>query len=382
MQRLIPLWSLIVTGMLSLLAGIGVASLIQSQVRKGTEQNDTAPRDASAELAVANAHLAVGEIQNAYDALLAAMRVAPGDEKVFDTSLGFVRKAVKEANDDSLPLAQDIYQRAVNLIPFLPLARLKEARAAHTHAGDELFADKKVTTPEDPLAEAEHLLTAARRTNLPIFARARLLHEVEAELGSQARRAASTTMKPKDEENFWSRWKVAKNHYKEAQKGVLIALYQEDCKPRIGAWAKKVDEFNKQRPGAGLDEIHRANEEILALVVEGQRISRDLTPYLEGGVEAAIKDNQGGGPDKHLNRLAHLREWNYNRWALDRVDKVEQSGGSSLDKLKSLSVVEEARLAPYIGQRFNEVWKKFFEDCSTDDKVEATKLRILREYQP
>lgn len=50
MQRLIPLWSLIVTGMLSLLAGIGVASLIQSQVRKGTEQNDTAPRDASAEL--------------------------------------------------------------------------------------------------------------------------------------------------------------------------------------------------------------------------------------------------------------------------------------------------------------------------------------------
>lgn len=343
---------------------------------------DAAPKNASVELAAAKQHLEAGEIQNAYDALLAAMRVAPGDEKVFDTSLEFVRKAGKDANDEAIPLAQDIHQRAANLIPFLPLARLKEARAAHTQAGDELFASKKVTNPEDPLAEAENLLTAARRANLPNFARARLLHEVEAELGSQARRATSTAMKPKDEENFWNRWKAVKDRYEEAQKDMLIALYQEDCKPRIRAWVKKVDEFNKQRASAGLEEIHRANEEIFALVVEGRRISRDLTPYLEGGVEAAIKDNQDGGPDKHLNRLAQLREWNYNRWALDRVDKVEQSGGSTLDKLRSLSVIDETRLAPYVGQRFTEVWKKFFEACSKDDKVEATKLRILREYQP
>jgi hypothetical protein len=268
------------------------------------------------------------------------------------------------------------------LIPFLPLARLKKARAAHMQAGDELFVSKKVTNPEDPFAEAESLLTTARRADMPNFARARLLHEVEAELGSQARRVASTTLKPKDEESFWNRWKAVKERYDQAQKDVLIALYQEDCKPRIRAWAKKVNQFNKQRASAGLNEIHRANEEIFALVVEGQRISRDLTPYLEAGVEAAIKDNQDSGPDKHLNRLAQLREWNYNRWALDRVDKVEQSGGRTLAKLRSLAVIDETRLSQYVGQRFTEVWKKFFEKCSKDDKVEATKLRILRDYQP
>lgn len=377
MQRSVPLWSLIAVGAVSLLAGIGVASFQRSHSAK-----DAAPKEASAELAAAKSHLDAGETQNAYDALLAAMRVAPGDEKVFDTSLEFVRKAGKDANDEAVPLAQDIHQRAASLIPFLPLGRLKEARTAHTQAGDEIFSGKKAGNPEDPLAEADNLLTAARRANLPNFARARLLHEVEAELGSQARRVASTAMKPKDEESFWNRWKALKNRYEDAQKDVLAALYREDCKPRIMIWSKKVDEFKKQWARAGLDEIHRANEEILALVVEGQRISRDLTPYLEGGVEAAIKDNQDGGPDKHLNRLAQLREWNYNRWALDRVDKVEQSGGSALNKLRSLAVVDEARLAPYVGQRFTEVWKKLFEDCSKDDKVEATKLRILREYQP
>ncbi len=189
-----------------------------------------------------------------------------------------------------------------------------------------------MTNPEDPLAEAENLLTAARRAKLPNFARARLLHEVEAELGSQARRAASTAMKPKDEENFWNRWKAVKDRYEEVQKDVLIALYQEDCRPRILAWAWKVHEFNKKRANVALDEIHKVNEEILALVVEGQRISRDMTPYLEGGVEAAIKDNEDGGADRHLNRLAQLREWNYNRWGLTawtRLKKAEEAPSTS-----------------------------------------------------
>ncbi len=182
MQRPVPLWSLILAGVVCAFAGIGVAALLRPHAPK-----DAGPGNASAELAAAKSHLDAGEMQNAYDALLAAMRVAPGDEKVFDTSLDFVRKAGKDANDEAIPLAQDIHQRAANLIPFLPLARLKDARAAHTQAGDELFAGKKASNPEDPLAEAESLLTAARRDNLPNFARARLLHEVEAELGGQAR---------------------------------------------------------------------------------------------------------------------------------------------------------------------------------------------------
>lgn len=373
MQRLVPLWSLIVTGIVCACAGFGVAALLRPH---------SSMDNASAELSKAKSHLDAGEMQYAYDALLAAMRVAPGDEKVFDTCLDFIKKAGKDGNDEAVALAQDIHQRAANLIPFLPLARLKEARAAHTKAGDELFAGQKAGNPEDPLAEAESLLTAAGRPSLPYFAKARLLLEVEAELGSQARRAALATMQPEEEKAFWKRWNAVRARYEEVQKDVLITLYRENCRPRILAWAKKVDEFNQQWASASLDEIHRANEEIFALIVEGQRISRDLAPYLEGGVDAAIKDNQEAGPDKHLSRLAKLREWNYNRWALNYIDEVEKSEGSALDKLRSLAIIDESRLSAYPGQRFTEVWKKFFEQCSKDDKVEATKLRILREYQP
>ena len=58
-----------------------------------------------------------------------------------------------------------------------------------SHANAHLQADAR------RLDEAERLLAAVRRPNLPTVARARLLHEVEAELGSQARRVASMTMK-------------------------------------------------------------------------------------------------------------------------------------------------------------------------------------------
>ena len=86
---------------LGVVAGVGLVSLFQSRV----------PSDGSAELAVANSHLSAGDVQGAYDALLAAMRVAPGDERVFDASLEFVRKASSDSNDEGVPLAHDVHQR-------------------------------------------------------------------------------------------------------------------------------------------------------------------------------------------------------------------------------------------------------------------------------
>ena len=153
-------------------------------------------------------------------------------------------------------------------------------------------------------------------------------------------------MSPADKEDFWKRWRAAKDRYEACQKDVLAAIYVEGCRPMVRAWAKRADELCNQSGSATIADIHRVNERILALVVEGQRISRDMAPYLEAGVDAAAKDSQESGPDKQLNRLSQLREWNYNRWALDRVETVERAGGSDLDRLRSLSVVHDLRLAP------------------------------------
>src|SRR5579862_2530245 len=49
--------------------------------------------------------------QHADDALMAAMRLAPEDTRVFDAALKFVRTAGKTGDDDALSLSQDIYQR-------------------------------------------------------------------------------------------------------------------------------------------------------------------------------------------------------------------------------------------------------------------------------
>lgn len=116
MQR--PILFLIIGIVVGVGAGVGIGSLMQSHAPKDTTAEfaavnenlkgitallqSLAPKDATAELAAFHENLKAGEVQNAYDALLAAMRVAPGDEKVFDASLEFVRQAAKTKNDEAV----------------------------------------------------------------------------------------------------------------------------------------------------------------------------------------------------------------------------------------------------------------------------------------
>src|SRR6516162_1681916 len=116
------------------------------------------------------------------------MRQAPSEERVFQISLLFVGKAGKTTDDDAMVLAQDVHRRAESLIPYQPLNSLKKARQDHTRVGEELFPIKKASNSEDPFVDAEALLKAAQQAEFPNFAKARLLHEVEAELANQVRR--------------------------------------------------------------------------------------------------------------------------------------------------------------------------------------------------
>jgi hypothetical protein len=332
-------------------------------------------------LALENRSLAAGEMQDAYDALLAAMRIAPGDDRVFAASLEFVQQAVRTNNDDSLALAEDIHQRAANLIPFLPLSRLKSARAEHAELAKSLFPTKPPTKPDDPLAEADALLKAALDAQLPTFVRSRLVHDAELELGNQGSRAAVLQKRPDQQRHFWARWGSAKSRYDEAQSALLTNLYRENCQPRVGAWLKQATDLKAQATQESPQPTDQQSKRILELVTEGQRLERELSTYVEGGVEPATTDAKRDELNKQIVQLSQLREWNYNRWALVEVEQVEESGTKGLDSLKILANIEESRLSAYVGQRLSEVWKKNFDECSKDDKVTATQLKILREYQ-
>jgi hypothetical protein len=372
-RHLAPLATIALAVAIGSLAALCLVALVQAADAK----------NATRELVVCKHHLDAAQMQDAYDDLLAAMRVAPGDERVFETSLDFVRKAAQSGNGDAIFLAQDVHQRAANLIPFLPLARLQSARAAHTQAGEELFPAGKAGHPEDPLAEAEVLLNAAQQNQLPTFARTRLLHDVEAELSSQARRVASTSMKSEDQRAFWDRWNEIKGRYDAAQKQLSEVVYAEELKQRLTEWQKKADAAQKDL--AEFDDwekTHQAdNSSLLSLVIEGQQIRRDMTPFVEGGIEAAKKDSEQH--ERDLTRLARFREWNFNRWVLAHLDNISHRKDlSKFAKLQSLAGIDEIRLAPFVAEEFSKAWKDLFDGCNKDEKVEATKARILREYQP
>ncbi len=357
-------------------------SQLRQELKAGKVQE--AP-DASRALVLVRDYLQAGKMQDAYDALLAAMRMNPADYAVFQACLQFVAKATKENSEEDMALATDIHERAATLIPFLPLILLSEARQAHTDAGEALFPVKKQAKAEDPFADSEMLLSAAKQSDTPSAARATLLHEVESELNSQVRRVASTPdQSQEDQASFWKRWKSVREDYDSAQKEVLAALYQDDCRPRLLDWRKRVADFKAHSADCPVDKIYAANTEIVDLVEDGTRISRDLAPYLEAAVTPAITDNgtEQERLDRQLMQLAQLREWNYNRWVLDRIAKVKESSGKPFDKIKSLVGIDETRLAPYTLQQFTAAWQDQFDKCEESDtvheKVEATKLRILR----
>lgn len=340
----------------------------------------TAPReteDPAEFLAVARARLQEGKPQEAYDALLAAMRISPGNYDVFLASLEFVSKAAK-VNDEGLALAIDIHERAAGLIPFLSLPHLKEARQSHTAIGDELFAAEQPQS-DTPFAEVERLLAVARRDDIPVAARAALLNDLEGELNGCAKQLASGTIEEGDTSQ-WAQWQAMKASYESAQKDVLAAMYKEDCQKRLAAWRKSVTDFIKNKADLPLEQVHAANTEIIALVNEGTRLYRDVTPYVEAGIDAAIQDNgiAHESIEQQVVQLAQWREWNYNRWVVDRIATVNKSGGTPFERLTSLIEIDDTRLAPYAAQQFAETWQRLFDDCEDGEKIEATRIRILR----
>jgi hypothetical protein len=328
-------------------------------------------------LAVAKDRLQEGNPQEAYDALLAAMRISPGNYDVFRASVEFIRKAAKITGEGWV-LAVDIHERAAGLIPFLSLAHLKEARQSHTAIGNELFAPEQ-TQSDAPFAEVDKLLAVARRDDIPVEARAVLLNDLEGELNGYARQLASGAIE-EDGVSQWTQWQKMKTSYESVQKEVLEAMYKEDCQKRLTAWLKEVADFIKDKANCPLEEVHVVNKNIIDLANEGTRLYRDVTPFVEARIDAAIQNNKTAHEiiEQQMVQLAQWREWNYNRWVVDRIARVNKSRGTPSERLASLVEIDDARLAPYAAQQFEETWKRLFDDCEDSEKVEATKTRILR----
>lgn len=370
MQRSIGPYLLMLTGVAGLLVGMALISACRSQTEVSSEARD--------ELNAAQEHLRKGEFQDAHDALLAAMRVAPGAKEVFDTCMEFISKATTSDNDEATLLAQDLYQRAENMIPFLPRQQRRAARERLAEIRKQFFGNKgQPEPPDEPFAPAEQLLKAIDSVidSVPPGDAARLLQDVEAELNAELRRAVS---KGRQDYWFWKRWEEVKERYHKAQNEVLTRLYKRYRKNNIDPWMNDVEQIYKESQNADLAKVNRINENIYELQIQGQQISRELVAYVEANVADAKKVSEE--VMAKLQKLSRMREWNYNRWTLDRIDKVEKSQAPPLESLKSLSEIDENRLAPYVLMRYNEAWKKFFDQCKTEDKVEATKYRILRDF--
>ena len=129
-----------------------------------------------------------------------------------------------------------------------------------------------------------------------------------------------------------------------------------------------------------------SSDDIPVVVQEGYRLRRDILPYAEAVIPQAVQDQKT--LDERIDLLERTREWLYNQQTLNLISGLKDMQGKDskelppIDKLKRLAAFDERHLSPYVSQRYQEEWNKLFAELKDDQKIEATKLRIMREVTP
>jgi hypothetical protein len=338
-------------------------------------------------LSRARQHLEKQEFQQAHDYLLASLRLDPSEPTLFETVVGFVKATVKNADPKVEALAEDLYRRADLLVTYQPLDNLISARQQHVKLG-ELFAEKPggAGSPEseppaatDPFDEIRQSVDRAGDAAVPLPVRSKLLERARNDLNALAERAALKELDPLPAD-FWKRHSGMESGLEKEEIAVLLGLFskQQDTirkwldGPCSTALAKARDADTETAPAASTS----LADELQACF----RHLNSLTPFVDSSVPGA-KQLHVELRDK-MDLLDKTKEWLYNQQALRRIQSIEVSDEAIMDKIRRLVEIREERLAPYIATQFNRVWDDTFRKCNADDRLEATRLRIIRRDVP
>ncbi len=340
----------------------------------------------------AHEHLKKQEFPQAYEFLLASLRLDPSDPAVFAAVADFINATAKHPEPKVEDLAQDLYRRADLLVTYQPLDSLIAARNQYLKLGEQFpnagtargSSASDTASPSDPFAEIQKSIERAKDTkdtSVPLAVRTRILEHARNELNALAEQAAMKEMEPLPAD-FWKRFSAIEGSVEKAETAVLEGLFSERRKA-IEGWitgpcAKALESARSPEVKDVPSVSDRLSEEIQA----GIRHQSALAPFAESGISGARELQLK--VQETVDLLDRTKDWLYNQQAIRRIEYAKQSHEmSSMDKLKYLVVIREERLVPYIAKQFNDVWEIAFNDCKTEkDKLEALKLRGTRRNTP
>lgn len=354
---------------------------IADQIGEGREREAGERKDVDEALDKAREHLVNKRFALAYDLLMVASRLSASDPRLFDAILGFVEEAKDSQDDEAVTLAEELLGRGDSLVYFQSPMSVESARSRLVEAREGFPAHEVEEEPVQPETRSEsiqRLIETVGNEALAPEVRIRVAERARAALDDAWLDSILSTDHP-DEEGSPDHIKQLEAKLEGAEKRCVAELYMRHQAP-AEAWLKSSQAFAKQNANVSDKEWGKAWQEIDQYISRGMDCLQEIAPFAKSEVAEAAK--LSSRVEKELRYLHRLKLWLNSQqtlrtilWAEDKTNKSIDS----MDKLKALVRFDEELLSPYVKQRYEESWKKFFDSLGDEEKkLEASQLRIFR----
>ena len=334
-----------------------------------TEFNDS--------LSKAAEHLNRKEFAQAHDYLLVASRISATDSRLFSAVVEFIGKAKDSQDDEVVALAEDLLDRGDSLVHFQSPKDVQPSRQRLADLRAAFPAPPKKPEPESRSEPIRRLIDLSNDNNRPIELRTKAAERARNALDEACIDSSPSSNEPGDDLTP-DRIKEFQKKAEEAEQGCVVALFKRPRKSAqewLGSSSRLIEEDLPASPELAkvyLEKLTKAYD-------QGMDRLQEIVPYAKAenvDAQKLLTDLQ-----QRVGSLQRWKTWLYNREALDKIRDADTKDMLAEAGLRNIASIDEGLLAPYVAEKYAEVWKKLFDKIDENKKVDMTKLRVLKTMQ-
>lgn len=317
------------------------------------------------------------EFAPAHDYLLVASRISATDGRLFIAVVEFIGKAKDSQDDEVVALAEDLLDRADSLVHFQSPKNVERSRKRLADLRAAFPAPPKKPEPEPRSGPIRRLIELASNKVLPVELRSKAAERAKNALDEAMIDSPASPKEPGDDLTP-DTIKEFQKKAEEAENGCVVELFKRSrtsAQEWLGSSGKLRDEGMPASPELAKGYI----EKLAKAIDQGMDRLQEVVPFAKSenvDAQKLLTDLQ-----QRVGSLQRWKTWLYNREALDKIRAADTKNMAAEAGLLSMATIDESLLAPYVAEKYAEVWKKLFDKLDENKKVEMTMRRVLKTIQ-
>jgi hypothetical protein len=332
------------------------------------------PAEFQEALSRAAEHLDKKNFALAYDFLLVASRLSASDPRLFDAVVKFIDQAKGSQDDEVVALADDLLDRGESLLHFQSPSLVESARKKLADVREGFPTPPNKPEPEPRSESIRRLIQVSTDKCFQVELRSKAAERARNALEEASIDSALASRDQGGDMKFEEIEKLQKQT-NEAERLCVAELF-ERYQPSALEWLRSSRKLIDEGKAANSGELTGISEKIEKAVSQGMDRLQEILPYAKSEIEVARK--LSSELEQRVGYLHRWKSWLYNRSALAIVRDAESNQVAAELRIQSLAKIDEGLLAPYVMQKYNEVWTKVFDGLDEEKKVQATRWRVLR----